>query len=75
MDGIMVAPGVSGIASVLHPGGASSLHAHSVIGTMLSPLCLVSMLSMRSRISSVFNVMSGWSSSLSSLSAWSVRVS
>ena len=47
---LMVASGVSGNVLVLHPGGASSLRAQSVIGAKLSSLCRVPLLTVHSRI-------------------------
>ena len=68
----MVASGVSGNVVVLHPGGASSLRAQSVIGARLSSLCRVPLLTVHSRTSSIVPVVIVLSSSpLSSPSSMS----
>ena len=63
----MVASGVNGIVLVLHPGGASSLRAQSVIEAELSPLRSVPLLPMQYQMFSVVLAVSGLSSLLSSL--------
>ena len=73
---LIVASGVSGDALVLHPGGASSLRAQSLIGAKLSSFCRAPLLLVQYQMSSIVPVVSGLSSSpLSLLSSMSISVS
>ena len=73
---LMVASGVNGNVLVLHPGGASSLRAQSIIGAELSSFHRVPLLPVQSRMASILPVVSGLLSSfLSSLSSISISVS
>ena len=73
---LMVAFGVSGSVLVLHPGGASSLRAQSVIGVDSWSLCSVPLLTVHSSVATLVPVTTVLSpSSLSSPSSMSLRVS